>query len=131
MLGRLRRSGLLAQQLGAALLIFALLLQGMAVAFATGRLAAAASGDLSWAGFELCRHDGGAAQLGGDPDGPATTQHCIFCLAGVAAAVGPPAPAAKSVAIVFVIVPWQFVPWRLPADPVRVSAQPRGPPQRA
>jgi hypothetical protein len=103
----------------------------MVVAVAIGRLAAAVSGDLDWAEFQLCRHDGGAAQPGSGPDSPATNQHCIFCLAGTTVALAPTAPAAEFIAIVFVIAPRQFAVWRLPANRVRVSAQPRGPPLAA
>jgi len=79
------------RQLAAVVLIFALLLQGTASAVAAARLAANATGDPDWAGYELCRHngvnnDGGnneggsAAQPGSAPASP--DRHCVFCLAG-------------------------------------------------
>lgn len=130
MRGRLRRSRSLARQLAGMVLVIALLLQGMAVAFAVGRMAAAAGGARDWAGFELCRH-GGAAQPGGGPASPASGGHCIFCPAGQTIVLGAPVHAPAFHTIVIAIVPWKRVAWRLPAPRIDASARPRGPPPAA
>jgi hypothetical protein len=84
MVGRLLGLTRVGRQLAAAVLTFALLLQGVAFAFASGRLAATAAGDIDRAGLELCLHD----PAGGAPELPATDQHCIFCLAGTTYVLG-------------------------------------------
>ena len=127
MSGRPEALGFLARRLGVSVLIFALLVQGMALAFASGRLGAAASGDLSWAGFELCSHNGSPAQSGDGTNSPVTSEHCIFCLSGASLAALP-FPAGTFIAALYAIVPWQFTVWHLPPGPVNASAQPRGPP---
>jgi hypothetical protein len=108
--------------------VLALVVQSIAFALAGARLAADAVGTADLAGFELCRHDGGA---GGGPETPAADSHCIFCLAGVAYVLGTPAapPAFHTIAIA--VVSWPFVVWRLPAATVDASARPRGPPPAA
>jgi hypothetical protein len=129
MLGRLRRSE--GWQFAAAILIFALMLQGTALAVATGRLAANAAGDANWAGFEICRRSGpanggGNAAPGSTPERQSDT-HCIFCLAGLAYALEA-LPSAKFHIVAFTILPWPFTVWRLPAHTVDASVRPRGPP---
>jgi len=128
MLARLRGSGYLARQLCAALLMFALIVQGMGFAFAVGRLGAGLPSDISSSIFELCRHNNGPAQSGDEPNIPVTDQHCIFCLAGGNLALAPSTPAETFAVVFFTVVPRQFTVWRLPAGPVNASAQPRGPP---
>jgi hypothetical protein len=132
MVGRLHGLMRVGRQLAAAVLIFALLLQGLAFAFASGRLAATAAGETDRAGFALCLHDtSGADQAGGAPELPAADQHCIFCLAGAPYVLGTLASAPAFHTITFAAVAWPFVAWRLPATTVDASARPRGPPLEA
>jgi hypothetical protein len=136
MLGRLRRSA--SRQFSAVVLIFALMLQGMAVAAAAGRVVAGT--DPSSPGFEICLHNG-PAEPGGNADagGAATPEntpehagaHCIFCLAGTGYALETLLPSADFHVIINVIAPWRFTAWRLPALTVDASARPRGPPPAA
>ena len=125
MLGRLRRSG--SGQFAATILIFALMLQGMA--FAIARLAVKDVGDSTIAAFELCRHtgfadDGGnAAVPPGAPEDPSS--HCIFCLAGPSYGLDAPLPALRVHSIGFTITPWTFTALRLPTIRCDASARPR------
>jgi hypothetical protein len=128
MSGRLLRSG--GGQFVATILIFALMLQGMALAVSTSRLAAHGT---DWTGFEICRHSGPAntgkntAVPGGGPE-QRSDAHCIFCLAGAAHALGAQPPNAEFQPVAFTILPWTFSVWRLPAHTVDAGARPRGPP---
>ena len=108
----------------ACILVFALVLQGIAFTLAGARLAAEPA--TTTAGFELCRHDGGTAE-GGAPESPAADSHCIFCLAG-AAYLDAPAAASEFHTITFAALSWSFSAWRLPAATVNAGARPRGPP---
>jgi hypothetical protein len=122
------------RQFAAIVLTFALLLQGIALAAASGRLAANAATDAGWAGFELCQHSG--SDDGGNASAPAgapenSNAHCIFCLAGASYALQAPLPSAAFHVIIIAIVPWTFTVWRLPALTVDSSARPRGPPPTA
>jgi hypothetical protein len=131
MLGRLRRS--VSRQFTAVALIFALMLQGMAVAAASPQMAANA--DPNSLGFEICHHSGltedagDAAAPGGAPEGSGA--HCIFCLAGTGYALDALLPTADFHVIINVIAPWSFTAWRLPQVTVDASARPRGPPPLA
>ena len=117
------------RRLTACALVFALALQGIAFTLAGVRLAAdAAAATEVVAGFELCRHDGGAP--GGAPETPANS-HCVFCLAGATVVLDVPAAAPDFHAVAFAVVPWRFEAWRLPAVTVDASARPRGPPPTA
>jgi hypothetical protein len=132
MVGRLHGLMGVGRQLAAATLIFAFVLQGVAFAFASGRLAAAAAGDIGRAGFELCLHDtSGADPAGGAPERPAADQHCIFCLAGTPYVLGALTSAPAFHTIAFAMVLWPFVARQLPAVTVNASARPRGPPPAA
>ncbi len=119
------------RRLTACTLVCALVLQGIAFTFAGARLAAGAAGAADWAGagFELCRHNAGAAP-DGVPATPAADTHCIFCLAG-ATVLGAPATAPECHIIAIAIAPWRFAAWRLPADTVDASTRARGPPPAA
>jgi hypothetical protein len=120
------------RQLAATVLIFALVLQSVALAAATGRLTANAATDAGWAAFELCQHSGSADNSvapGGAPE--SFDSHCIFCLAGVSYALDAPLPSVAFQIITITIVPWVFTVWRLPALTVDASARPRGPPSAA
>jgi hypothetical protein len=113
-------------RLTACILVFALVLQGIAFTLAGARLGADAAGTADQASFELCRHDGGTAG-GGTPESPAADSHCIFCLAGASCLDAPDAaPAFHTIA--FAALSWGFSAWRLPAATVNASARSRGPP---
>ena len=139
MLGRLRRS--VSRQFTAAALVVALMLQGMAVAAASGHVAAKAAGaDPNWPGFEICQHscpteDGGNTDAGdAAPPGSAPVPsgaHCIFCLAGATYALEAALADVEFHVIILTITPWTFPVWRLPAATVDASARPRGPPPAA
>jgi hypothetical protein len=104
----------------------------LAFAFASGRLAAAAAGDIDREAFALCLHDAsGSDPSGGAPKLPVTEQHCIFCLAGASYVLGTLASPPAFHAIAFAMVSWPFVAWRLPAATVNASTRPRGPPPTA
>jgi hypothetical protein len=111
----------------ACVLVFALVLQGIAFALAGARLAADPAP--TTAGFELCRHDGGLSPAGA-PESPGGDSHCIFCLAG-ATYVDAPAAASEFHTITFAVLSWPFDAWRLPAATVNASARSRGPPRLA
>jgi hypothetical protein len=122
------------RRLTACILIGALVLQGIAFTFAGTTFAVGAAGatgaaDWAGAGFELCRHNAGAAP-DGVPATPAADTHCIFCLAG-ATVLGAPATAPECYIIAIAITPLRFAAWRLPADTVDASTRARGPPPAA
>jgi hypothetical protein len=135
MVGGLHGLGRVGRQLAAALVIFALILQSVAFAAATGRLAANTAADSGWIAFELCHHndsadDGGNASAPGDaPEN--SDAHCIFCLAGASCALQAPLPSAAFHIITITIAPWVFTVWLLPTLTVDASARPRGPPYTA
>jgi len=114
----------------ACVLVVALVLQGVAFTLAGARLAADAAGAAELAGFELCRHDGGAG-AGGAPESPAADTHCVFCLAGATYVLDTASATPDFRVIAFAVVPWRFAVWRLPAETVDASARPRGPPPAA
>jgi hypothetical protein len=70
MVGRLHVLTHLGRQFAAVVLTIALLLQAVALAAATGRLAAKAATDAGWAAFEFCHHNG-SADDGGNASAPA------------------------------------------------------------
>jgi hypothetical protein len=122
------------RRLTACILIFALVLQSIAFTFAGATLAGGAAGatgaaDWAGAGFELCRHNAGAAP-DGVPAAPASDTHCIFCLAG-ANVLGAPVSAPECYVLAIAIAPWRFAAWRLPADTVDANTRARGPPPAA
>jgi hypothetical protein len=125
MLWQLRRSGW--RPVAVAILMFAIMLQSMAIA--AYRLGAI--NEANGADFEICQHDSGdAGAPGGVPD-RSTDAHCIFCLAGAMYALETPIPGAESHVILLAIVRWPFTAWRLPPISVDASARPRGPPSAA
>jgi hypothetical protein len=127
--GFLHRSAGVGRQVAAIALIFALVLQSLALSLAAGRLAAASIGAIDWAGFEICRHDPGSSGApGGAPTQPASDQHCVFCIVGASHAVGAPITLPTFHVIEFAVVAWPFVAWRLPTLTVNASARSRGPP---
>jgi hypothetical protein len=117
------------RRLSAGILVFALVLQGIAFSWAGARLAADAAGATALAGFELCRHDGAVPD--GAPQAPAADIHCVFCLAGASYVLSSPAATPEFRTVAFAMVPWRFTVWRLPAATVDASARPRGPPSVA
>jgi Protein of unknown function (DUF2946) len=132
MLQQLRRS--VSRQFTAVALIVALMLQGMAVAAASGRVATkTGDADQNSLSFEICRHSnadaGDAAAPGSAPERAGA--HCVFCLAAAVYALEAPLPDADFHVIHRAIAPWHFTAWRLPALTVDASARPRGPPPAA
>jgi hypothetical protein len=130
MLGRLR--GSVSRQFAATILIFALVLQSVALAVAAGRLSDNAATDPNRAGFEVCRHNGPASD-DGDAAVPGSAPerfgaHCIVCLAGAPHALEAPISSAEFLVLILTIVPWTFTAWRLPVRTVDAGAWPRGPP---
>src|SRR5579859_1853686 len=102
----------LGRRLAAVVLVFALLLQSMAVA---ARLTTGSAGDTSLAGFELCKHDAGSESPSGDPaQRSADQEHCLLCLAATAYVLGPSVPTPVFRTIAFAIVQWPCEAWRLP-----------------
>jgi hypothetical protein len=121
------------RQLAAAVVIFALMLQSVAITATTGPTTNTAT-DPGWVAFELCHHNGSVDD--GDASAPAGTPensdaHCIFCLSGASYALQAPLPSAAFHIIIIAIVPWTFTAWRLPALTVDASARPRGQPPTA
>lgn len=117
------------RQVTAGVLVYALVLQGLAVALVGAQLAASAAADGVLAGYELCHHDAGASDVPvNGPEAPAESAHCIFCLVAANQAADVPAGAPEYVAVAVPMAPWPFVVWRLPAATVDPSARPRGPP---
>jgi hypothetical protein len=135
MVGRLHGLTRLGRQFAAVVLTFALLLQGMALATATGRLAPNAATDAGWVAFELCHHNGSADE-GGNASAPGgapenSDTHCIFCLAGASSALQAVLPSAAFHIIIIASVPRTFTAWRLPILTVDAAVRPRGPPPTA
>ncbi len=131
MVGGLHGLGRVGRQLAAAVVIFALILQSVALA-ATTRATANTAADPGWIVFELCHHNG-SADDGGNASAPADVPensgaHCIFCLAGASYALQAPLQSAAFHIIAITIAPWVFTVWLLPALTVDASARPRGPP---
>jgi hypothetical protein len=120
------------RRVAACVLIYALFLQGLALAFSGAQLAGNAAGDPGWAGFELCHHDDGAPVLPSNaPASPADCNHCILCTAGAAYTLAAPFFATDFRIIVIATTSWPLTVWRLPATTVHDSARPRGPPLAA
>jgi hypothetical protein len=112
MVGRLHGLMRVGRQFSVAVLTIALLLQGVAFAFANERVAATAGSD----------------QTGGAPELPTGDQHCIFCPAGTTYVLGTLASPPAFRTIAFAMVSWPSATWRLPTTTVDASARPRGPP---
>jgi Protein of unknown function (DUF2946) len=134
MVGGLHGLGRVGRQLAAVAVIFALILQSVALAASTGPTANTAT-DPGWIAFELCHHNG-SGDDGGNASAPAdapenSDAHCIFCLAGASYALQAPLPNVAFHIITITIAPWIFTVWRLPALTVDASARPRGPPSTA
>jgi hypothetical protein len=115
--------------------IFALVLQGIALAVGTGHLVANAAGHSDWGGFEICQHKladagGNGASPGSAPEHP-DTSCCIFCLGGVIHALEAPLLSAEFHVVVLETAPPIFTAWRRPGLTVNASARPRGPPLAA
>ncbi len=111
------------RRLTACVLVFALVLQGIAFTLAGTRRPAYLIGAAGW---ELCRYDGGTAP-GGAPESPVPDGHCMLCLAGANYLVAP-AATSEFRSITFAVWPWWFAALRLPPADGNASAQPRGPP---
>jgi hypothetical protein len=130
MLGR-AQAWLWCRRLTACLLVYALLMHGIAFATAGARFTLDPAGTPDSAGFELCRHDAGAPNQQA-PDQPATDTHCAFCVAGPGFVLEPPLAAFTQIHPVEIsLAPWPMVAWRFAPATVDASARPRGPPAAA
>jgi Protein of unknown function (DUF2946) len=126
--------GRVGRQLVAGVVVFAFMLQSVALAATTGRTANTGT-DPGWVAFELCHHNS-SADDGGNASAPAgapenSDVHCIFCLAGASYALQAALPSAAFHIIIIAIVPWTFTAWRPPSRTVDASIWPRGPPPAA
>jgi hypothetical protein len=117
------------QRFAACVLVFALIIQGLAFTLAGNAVSADPSSAANLAGFELCSHNG--TSPGAVPGHPADENHCIFCLAAASYVLNTATPALDFHAIAIAIVPWRFVAWQLPTTRIDASARPRGPPSVA
>jgi hypothetical protein len=116
------------RRMTACVLIYVLVLQGMALALAgASRIGAADSA----VGVELCRHDGGTSDTPSQTPGPIDDICCIVCLAGASHVAATLAFALVFHPIVFAAVHWPVPVSRLPTHTVDASARPRGPPTAA
>ena len=115
----------------AGMLAYALVLQGLAFALASGESARGAE-DLSWVSSELCIHSANGASVPGKPgERSAADAHCLFCVPG-AVYVGSAPPAAPQ--LLGSVLAEKVAPLtapRLLALLVNQSAWPRGPPAEA
>jgi hypothetical protein len=117
------------QRVAACVLVFALIIQGLAFTLARDAVAGDPSTAANPAGFELCSHDG--TSPGAAPGHPAADNHCIFCLAAASYALNTATATLDFHVIAIVIVPWRLVALKLPITTVDASARPRGPPSAA
>jgi hypothetical protein len=116
------------RRITACVLIYVLVLQGMAVALAgVTHFDAADSG----IGVELCHHDGGTSDLPSQTPGPFDDICCIVCLAGVSYMPATLAFALVFYPIVFAAARWPLPVSQLPSRTVDANTRPRGPPLMA
>ena len=113
------------RQVVAGVLMYALVVQGMAFALTNARLNETIA-DNNWV---VCHHDGGASELPGNaPESPSRRAHCIFCLAGAAFVLSGPAPRSDIRVVSIAAAAWPLLVWQLPAHTVDAATRPRGPP---
>lgn len=116
----------------AGVLAYALALQGFVFALDLERPAIGAANSATFAGFELCSHNGGSATLPGAPSqAPVGELHCLFCIAGAVYVNCAPPSAPIWNKIVLINAVWTSTTPRLIALFVNESAWPRGPPAAA
>jgi hypothetical protein len=116
------------RRITACALIYALVLQGMAVALAgASRFDAADSG----IGVELCHHDGGTSDLPSPTPDHSDDICCIVCLAGATYIPATLAFAPVFYRVVFAAVRWPVPVSQLPSRTVDANTRPRGPPVMA
>jgi hypothetical protein len=111
----------------ASVLIYLLVLQGMALALAGSRLASAedSAGGIT---LEVCHHNGDASNAPAQTPDPIDNSCCIICVAGanfVLAAFGT-TPGFEP--IVFAAVRWPVAVSQLPTRSIDANFRPRGPP---
>ena len=113
-------------------LAYALVLQGLIVAWDAAQAAVGTAGDATLSEFALCSHGGTGPTLpGAPPQGPVGDNNCIFCIAGGVYLDSAPPPAGK---VIGGIVAGEVTPLaarHLLAVLVHQSAWPRGPPAAA
>jgi hypothetical protein len=126
--------GRVGRPLAAAVVIFAHILQSVALAATTDPTANTAT-DPGWIAFEVCHHKRLCRRwrnASAPADAPENSDaHCIFCVAGASYALQAPLQSAAFHIITMTIAPWIFTVWLLPALTVDTSARPRGPPSTA
>jgi hypothetical protein len=114
------------RRLTACVLVFALILQGIAFTVMADAPGLDPSGINNLAGFELCSHN--AATPPSTPTSPAADTHCTLCLAGASYVLDTATAALDFHTVEMTVVSWLPVAWRLPATTVDANSRPRGPP---
>jgi hypothetical protein len=112
----------------ACVLIYVLILQGMALALASASRLGAPDSTL---GVEVCHHDGGTSGAPSQTPSPSDDICCIVCLAGASYVSVTVAFALVFHPIVFAAVHWPVPVSQLPARTVDANTRPRGPPVMA
>jgi len=114
-------------------LAYALLLQGLIVAWDTAQAAAGTAGDAAFSEFALCSHSGGTGSTlpGTLPHGPAGDNNCIFCIGGAVYVHCAPPSAAQLIGSIVAEKVTPLAARRLLAVLGNHSAWPRGPPAAA
>jgi hypothetical protein len=118
------------RRMTACVLIYALVLQGMALALASVSSVGAA-GNAGGVAIELCHHEGGRSDAPSQTPGPFDDICCIVCLAGASYVFPTLAFALVFHPIVFATVRWPVAVSQLPSRTVNANARPRGPPPTA
>src|SRR5690349_14820984 len=113
------------RRLTACVLVFALILQGIAFTVMADAPSLAPSSIANLAGFELCSHN--AAAPPSTPTNPAADTHCTLCLAGASYVLDTATATLNFHTVALTVVSWLPVAWRLPATTVDASSRPRGP----
>jgi hypothetical protein len=114
------------RRLTAWVVVFALILQGMAFTAMAGAPGLDPPDIANSAGFELCSHD--AAAPPSTPANPAADTHCSLCLAGASYVLDTATATLDFRTVAMTVVSWLPMAWRLPATTVDASSRPRGPP---
>ena len=114
----------------ACVVIYVLVLQGIALALA-GANSVGAADDVGGVGIELCHHDGGAPDSPSQTPAPFDDNCCIVCLAGASYVAPTLAFALVFHPILFAVVRWPVAISHLPSRTVDANARPRGPPPAA
>jgi hypothetical protein len=114
------------RRLSACVLVFTLILQGIAFTVIAYAPRLDPSGIANSASFELCSHS--AAPPPSTPTNPAADTHCTSCLAAASYVLDTATATLNFHTVAMTVVSWLPVAWRLPATTVDASSRPRGPP---